>query len=171
MKVSRSKVKESVLGVSWNIVALLLSLIFIFPFIYMLFNSFAPGNEEIFSYPPKFIPSSFRYINYLEAFNQMRFIKSLINTLIILVPVIILNMFGSLLAAYGFARFKAKGKNVLFIILMSTMMLPWVVTMVPAFVVFKYMGWIGTFMPLIVPAFGGSAFNIFMMRQFIMSIP
>ena len=83
----------------------------------------------------------------------------------------VLCFISTMLVAYGFARFNAKGKNVVFMLLISTMMLPWVVTMVPAFVLFKKIGWIGTNLPLIVPSIGGSAFYIFLMRQYIMGIP
>ena len=77
----------------------------------------------------------------------------------------------TLIIAYGFARFDGVGKNVLFYIVMSTMMLPWVVTLVPSYVIFDRLGWVNTFLPLIIPAIGGSAFYIFMMRQFFMNIP
>ena len=74
--------------------------------------------------------------------------------------------------AYGFARFRFPGKDVLFLIMISTMMIPVQVTMIPTFILFKYIGWIDTFLPLIVPTFfGGGAFNIFLMRQFFLTIP
>lgn len=149
----------------------LIALIFLFPFIYMVCNAFASDDSQILSMTPSLFPTSWRWENFVDAFKDMNFMRSLGNTLLIMIPVIILNMFGSLLAAYGFARHKAKGKNLLFGVLIATMMLPWVVTMVPSFVLFKKVGWVGTLLPLIIPAFGGSAYNIFMMRQFIMTIP
>lgn len=169
-KISREH-KKSISNIVWNFFCILLCCVFVFPFIYMVFNSLASDDSQIFVMEPSVIPAQLRFQNYIDAFKQMKFLRSLGNTLIIMIPVIILNMFGSLLAAYGFARCKGKYKNLLFVILIGTMMLPWVVTMVPAFVVFKKIGWIGTMLPLIVPAFGGSAYNIFMMRQFIMSLP
>lgn len=150
---------------------ILVALIFLFPFIYMIMNSFAADDTEILSMTPSLFPKHWVLSNFEVAFKRMNFLRSLLNTLIIMIPVIILNMFGSLLAAYGFARYKGKGKNFWFAILISSMMLPWVVTMVPSFIIFKKIGWVGTMLPLIVPAFGGSAYNIFMMRQFIMTIP
>lgn len=149
----------------------LIALIFLFPFIYLVTNAFAGDDSEILSMTPSLFPKTWRIENFVDAFNDMNFMRSLGNTLLIMVPVILLNMFGSLLAAYGFARHKAKGKNFFFAILIATMMLPWVVTMVPSFVLFKRLGWVGTLLPLIIPAFGGSAYNIFMMRQFMMTIP
>lgn len=162
---------KSINGILWNICSIIITFFFVFPFIYMVLNSFAGSDSEILTINPSLLPKTWKFQNYIEAFKTMNFLRSLGNTLLIMIPVMILNMTGSLLAAYGFARFKAKGKNFLFAILIGTMMLPWVVTMIPAFVVFKKIGWIGTFLPLIIPAFGGSAYNIFMMRQFIMSIP
>ncbi|MDY4935197.1 MAG: carbohydrate ABC transporter permease [Candidatus Enteromonas sp.] len=150
---------------------IIVAIIFVFPFVYMVLNSFAGDDTEILSMSPSLFPTHWDIKNYLIAFKNMNYLRSLGNTLLIMVPVIILNMLGSLLAAYGFARYNGKLKNFLFGILVSSMMLPWVVTMVPSFVMFKYLGWVGTRLPLIIPAFGGSAYNIFMMRQFIMSIP
>ena len=137
----------------------------------MITNAFAGDDSEILSMTPRLFPQTWRAENFVDAFTDMNFLRALGNTLLIMVPVVVLNMFGSLLAAYGFARHKSKGKNVFFAILIATMMLPWVVTMVPSFVLFKKIGWVGTLLPLIIPAFGGSAYNIFMMRQFIMTIP
>ncbi|MDY2889053.1 MAG: carbohydrate ABC transporter permease [Candidatus Caccosoma sp.] len=167
----KSKKKELINGILWNALVILIAFFFVFPFIYMVMFSFANDDSEILSMNPRLFPISFRAYNYIDAFKEMHFLRALGNTLLIMIPVIILNMFGSLLAAYGFARFNGKFKNVLFSILISTMMLPWVVTMVPAFVVFKKINWIGTLLPLIVPAFGGSAYNIFMMRQFLIAMP
>lgn len=168
---NKSKRKELVNGIFWNILVILIAFFFVFPFIYMVMFSFANDDSEILSMNPRLFPISFRAYNYIDAFKEMHFLRALGNTLLIMIPVIILNMLGSLLAAYGFARFNGKFKNALFSILISTMMLPWVVTMVPAFVVFKKINWIGTLLPLIVPSFGGSAYNIFMMRQFLITMP
>lgn len=102
-----------------------------------------------------------------ETFNRY-----LMNTVIITVMGIIGVIFSSTLVAYGFARFRFPGKDVLFLIMISTMMIPVQVTMIPTFILFKYIGWIDTFLPLIVPTFfGGGAFNIFLMRQFFLTIP
>lgn len=102
-----------------------------------------------------------------ETFN-----KYLLNTIIITVLGIIGVILSSTFVAYGFARFRFPGRDTLFLVMMSTMMIPMQVTMIPTFILFKYVGWIDTFLPLIVPTFfGGGAFNIFLMRQFFMTIP
>jgi multiple sugar transport system permease protein len=102
-----------------------------------------------------------------ETFNRY-----LINTLIITLTGIVGVLLSSTFVAYGFSRFKFPGRDVLFLVMVSTMMIPAQVTMIPTFMLFKYVGWIDTFLPLIVPTFfGGGAFNIFLMRQFFMTIP
>lgn len=139
--------------------------------VYMLLCSFQSADSEIFAIPPRIIPRMWRLRNYLEAFEAMNYWNALKNTLIIMVCSNALCFVSTMLIAYGFARFNAKGKNVMFMLLISTMMLPWVVTMIPAFVMFKYIGWINTKLPLIIPSIGGSAFYIFLFRQYIMGIP
>jgi multiple sugar transport system permease protein len=102
-----------------------------------------------------------------ETFN-----KYLMNTLIITITGIIGVLLSSTFVAYGFARFKFPYRDELFFLMISTMMIPTQVTMIPTFILFKYLGWIDTFAPLIVPTFfGGGAFNIFLMRQFLMTVP
>jgi multiple sugar transport system permease protein len=94
------------------------------------------------------------------------------NTLIITILGILGVLLSSTFVAYGFARFRFPGRDLMFLIMVSTMMIPVQVTMIPTFILFKWMGWIDTFAPLIVPTFfGGGAFNIFLMRQFFMTIP
>ena len=93
------------------------------------------------------------------------------NTLIVVFGSMALSIFASILVAYGFARFRARGKKVMFSVMLGTMMLPWIVTLMPSYILFQQLGWTGTFLPLIVPAIGGGAFNIFLLRQYFMGIP
>ncbi len=153
------------------LLALAIAVLFCLPFVYMLLCSFQPTSEAIFVWPPHVIPEVFRFENYKDAFTIMDFPVAFGNTMFLVVTVMGLSITGSVLVAYGFSRFDAKLKNALFGLLLSTMMLPWVITMIPSFAIYKYIGWIGTRCPLIIPAIGGSAFNIFMLRQFIMGIP
>lgn len=100
------------------------------------------------------------------------FTRFFLNTVLITVLTILAIMFSSTFVAYGFARFKFPFRDQLFMILVATMMIPTQVTMIPAFIIFTELGWVNTYLPLIIPLiFGGSAFNIFLMRQFFMSIP
>ena len=153
------------------IVALIVAVVFCLPFVYMLLCSFQPASADIFQWPPRLIPEIFRFQNYADAFETMHFLRAFGNTVLLVVSVMTLNIVGSVLVAYGFARFEARLKSKLFGLLLSTMMLPWVITMIPSFAIYRYIGWIGTRLPLIVPAIGGSAFNIFMLRQFMLGIP
>lgn len=165
------RVRQSVGRAVCFVVALIIAVLFCLPFVYMLLCSFQPTSADIFQWPPKLIPEVFRFSNYVEAFRTMNFPWAFGNTLLLVVSVMTLNLVGSILVAYGFARFEARLKRKLFGLLLSTMMLPWVITMIPSFAIYRYIGWIGTRLPLIVPAIGGSAFNIFMLRQFMLGIP
>ncbi|MFD1177656.1 carbohydrate ABC transporter permease [Paenibacillus puldeungensis] len=119
-----------------------------------------------------FFPTVWHWSNYKNAVNAIPFFTFLKNTIIILIPVMIGTVFSAALCAYGFARFQFRGKKFLFLVLLATMMLPSQVTMIPMFIMFKEIGWVDTFLPLIVPAFfGGGAFNIFLIRQFMRGIP
>ena len=155
----------------WSLftIALILSLILMLPFFYMVFCSLQPDNLTVIS--GEFFPKAFQLRNYLDAVKEIKMFDLLKNTLVVVVGNLTLVTISTLIIAYGFARFDGVGKNVLFYIVMSTMMLPWVVTLVPSYVIFDRLGWVNTFLPLIIPAIGGSAFYIFMMRQFFMNIP
>lgn len=151
-------------------VALVLSLIIIIPFAWMVISSLQPDSSSIFSKIPK-LPNPVRFKNYIDAINEINMLSLIWNTLILVFSNMFLSITASILVAYGFARFKVKERNVLFFILLSTMMLPWVVTLVPSYIIFNKLGWIGTRWPLILPSIGGNAFFIFLLRQYIMGIP
>lgn len=148
----------------------LIAIYFLAPFVYMFFSAFKTEAEAI-AYPPKFFPETWNWHNFPDAWNSQPFGQYLFNSVLVTV----LNTAGQVLScslvAYGFARFQFKGKNVLFMILLSTMMIPWDVTMIPQYMEFKLFGWINTLKPLIIPAWFGSAYYIFLMRQFLMGIP
>jgi len=168
---SKKRIKKNIIRIIASILVMAISLAFAFPFIYMILMSFMPTSTAIFAYPPQIDVKTFRPQNYIDAFEYIEMFKLFGNTMILVVASMVIGITCSVLVAYGFARFNGKGKNVWFVILLSTMMIPWVVTMIPAYVEFEFLGWIGTRLPLIIPWIGGSAFNIFMLRQFIMMIP
>ncbi|WP_438351981.1 carbohydrate ABC transporter permease [Paenibacillus sp. FA6] len=156
-----------------KIIALLIliggSLIVLVPLLWT-FSTSLKTPAEVFA--DNFFPKVWKWGNYSDAINAIPFFTFLKNTLLILFPVLIGTVFSSALCAYGFARFKFRGKNGLFLLLLATMMLPGQVTMIPMFIMFKEIGWVDTFLPLIIPAFfGGGAFNIFLIRQFMRGIP
>ncbi|WP_316569255.1 carbohydrate ABC transporter permease [Neobacillus sp. YIM B06451] len=147
-----------------------LSLLFLLPFFWMVMTALK-GPVELSQYPPKFIPSVWHFENFAKAWNSQPFNTFLVNSLTVTVMTTIGQIISSTLVAYGFARFQFKGRDTLFIILLATMMIPWEVTMIPQYMEFNMFGWINTLKALIVPSWFGSAFYIFLLRQFIMSIP
>jgi multiple sugar transport system permease protein len=126
---------------------------------------------EIAQYPPTFFPKEFNFSNYIEAWQTAPFTRWAMNTLFIAAIGTLGSVFVNSLVAYAFAKIKFKGRNTLFVIVLSTMLIPGFVTMVPQYILFSKLGWVNTYLPLIVPAFLGSAFFIFLLRQFMMGIP
>ncbi len=163
----KSKKKSEKIGkIITYILLISLSVIFMIPFVWLLSSSLK-SNADIFAMPPKWIPDPIEFSNYVEVFRQVPFFRFLANTLKIAVPVLVANVFVSAMVGYAFARFRAPGKNVLFMLLLSTMMLPSQVTMIPLFIMFKEVGWVDTLLPMIVPVFfGGSALYVFLFRQY-----
>jgi len=140
------------------------------PFWWMVSTSLKPL-DEVFAYPIKWIPSKLVWRNYVEVFERAPFARYILNTVYLTLVGIIGNLVGSSLAAFSFARLRFRGKNILFLIMLSTMMVPGWVTMIPTFIMFKYFGWLNSFKPLLVPAFFAQPFYTFLLRQFFMGIP
>jgi len=141
-----------------------------FPLFWMISTSLKT-TSQLNLYPPLFWPKPAMWKNYVEALNFLPFGLFFKNTLIIAIFFVIGNLLSCTFIAYGFARFRFPGRNILFIILISTMMIPLVVRLIPLFILFKKLGWINTYYPFIVPAFFGDSFFIFLIRQFYRSIP
>ncbi|MGD0462131.1 MAG: carbohydrate ABC transporter permease [Tepidisphaeraceae bacterium] len=148
------------------------------PFLWMLSTSLKTLPATT-AYPPTIWPSPIQWRNYIDVFRSEKanFLLWTRNTLVIAILGVTGTTLSSALVAYGFARLRFRGRNALFIIMLSTMMLPFPVTMVSLFSLFRWLGdhtgiaWLGTFKPLWVPLWFGSAFNIFLLRQFFMTIP
>jgi multiple sugar transport system permease protein len=140
------------------------------PFFWMLSTSFkAPAG--IFKMPPEWIPSPFTLENYTKIWEKTDLARGFVNSLIIAVTSTTGEVLVSSLAGYAFARIRFRGRNTLFVLLLSTMMIPGVVTMIPAYTLFKYLGWLNSWKPLIVPLLFGSSFAIFLCRQFFATLP
>ncbi len=158
----------------WAAVALLViaagAAVITLPLAWMVSTSLKKSTE-VFVLPPQWIPPTPQWVNYREIFDAAPFGRYLLNSTIVTG----LSVFGSLLscslAAYGFARLRFPGRDLIFVVLLSTLMLPATVTIVPRFVVFEQLDWLNTFKPLIVPSFFGSAFNIFLLREFFRTLP
>ena len=142
------------------------------PFFWMLSTSLKQ-QWDAFQIPPQWIPWDFVWQNYEAAvFDYFNFQRAFVNTMIITVAVLAGRLITGSLVAFGFARIRFFGRGVLFILVLSTLMIPQQVTIIPRYILFRDLGWLGTFWPLIVPYWGGGgAFFIFLMRQFIRSIP
>ncbi|HAQ0790184.1 TPA: carbohydrate ABC transporter permease [Enterococcus faecium] len=146
-----------------------IGIILIIPLLWMVFTSLKPM-EEIVRYPPTFFPEKIVWENYLDTIAAFPFWRYARNTLFITVLVVIGNVLSNSFIAYGFAKLDFPGKKLMLALVLSTMMIPGFVTMIPQYVLFSKIGWVGTYLPLIVPSFFGNAFNIFLMRQFYLSI-
>ncbi|MBX3010391.1 MAG: carbohydrate ABC transporter permease [Caldilineaceae bacterium] len=140
------------------------------PFFWMLSTSLKPL-DEVYVYPIIWIPSQLVWSNYVDVFTHVPFGRYLYNSVYISVFAIIGNLLGSALAAFSFARMRYPGKNVLFFVMLSTLMVPAWVTMIPHFILFKWLGWLDTYLPILVPAFFANPFYTFLLRQFFLGIP
>jgi ABC-type glycerol-3-phosphate transport system permease component len=136
----------------------------------MLSTSVKPSGE-VFLYPPKWIPSRFEFQHFVQPWTEVPFGTFYRNTVAIAGIDIVATAISSSMVAFGFARMRFPGRNVLFMVVLSTLMLPYQVTLIPQYVLFSLLHWVNTLRPLIVPAFFGSAFNIFLLRQYMMTIP
>jgi ABC-type glycerol-3-phosphate transport system permease component len=129
----------------------------------------APG--DIFLLPPKWVPDPIRWGNYVDAMTKAPFGRYFLNTAIITGIDIVGKTLSCALVAFAFARLRWWGRDVLFLVMLSTLMLPQQVTLIPQFVIYRQLGWIDTFLPLIVPNFFGGPFYTFLLRQFFLTIP
>jgi multiple sugar transport system permease protein len=165
--------RSHLLRVPWllYVVAILLSVTFLFPLFWMASTSLK-SMEQAYAFPPVWIPNPVQWDNYAKIFTELPFLTFTFNSILITVLNTLGVVLSSAVVAFGFSRLRAKGRDFLFILLISTIMLPSQVILVPTFILFKYLKWINTILPLVVPAyFGGGAFNIFLLRQFFMTIP
>jgi multiple sugar transport system permease protein len=159
----------------WKALAILflcgLGAIFIAPFLWSLVSSISTL-EGVYAYPPRFWPEEVHFENYAKALTILPFGRFVFNSFYVCIFCVTGQVLSACLVAYAFARMRWFGRDVWFVILLSTMMLPKQVTMIPHYIIFYKIGWVDTLKPLIVPSFlGGGAFFIFLMRQFFKTIP
>jgi multiple sugar transport system permease protein len=127
--------------------------------------------QEVMTYPPSFFPSEWKWENFVKTWQAAPFDLYTVNTVTITMIVVFGSVFVNSFIAYGFAKIPFKGKTILFGLVLSTMMIPGFVTLIPQYVLFAKLQWVNTYYPLVVPSFFGSAFFIFLLRQFYMTIP
>jgi multiple sugar transport system permease protein len=147
-----------------------LAFLFAMPFVWMLSTAVKPG-YQVYVMPPVWIPDYFDWSNFVRPWQNLPFHLFYRNTIVITVASIIGTLLSSSLVAFAFARMRFRGRNVLFVLVLSTIILPSQVTLIPQFLIFTWLGWINTLLPLIVPYWFGSPFNIFLIRQYMMTIP
>ena len=157
-------------GVLTHAALITLSLVFLMP-LYWLIASSLKTDTQLHAWPPVWVPHPITGEHYVKGLNAIPFVRMLSNTLIVAVVSVVGTVVSCSLVAYGLTATRWKGRDLLFYLLLATMMLPAQVTMVPLFVMFAKLGWVDTFLPLTVPHFFGGAFAIFLMRQFFLGIP
>ena len=148
----------------------LMSLVFAAPLLWMLSTSLK-DDPQVYRVPPIWIPNPIRPANYVEIFTRRPMGMYFLNTLRYALPTAAGVLISCSLVAYSFARLRWPGRDILFFLCLATMMIPYQVTMIPLYITFKTLGWINTYLPLVVPAFFGNAYYIFLLRQFFATIP
>ena len=147
-------------------------LLFFIPFLWLVITSLKPL-DQVFTMPLTWIPDPIKWSNYPEALTHpgFPFLRFLRHSLLYAVLSTIGVTIASAMAAYAFARIPFRGRDFWFAITLGTMMIPYVVTMIPTYIIFRWLNWVGSYKPLIIPSYGGGAFYIFMLRQFMMTLP
>ena len=167
------KKKKTIRKIIYYVLVTGIGFLMIYPLIWMIMSSFKETNS-IFLTASSLIPEKFtleNYINGWKGFGGYTFTTFFSNSLLVALLSAVGMMASSALVAFGLARIKFKGRNIWFVLMVVTMMLPGQVMMIPRFVLFNSMGWVGTYLPMIVPSFFASGFNIFLIMQFIRGIP
>jgi multiple sugar transport system permease protein len=156
------------------VLLLVLSLMILLPLSWMITVALKPDGVPVFTLPPQWFPTEhWAWGNFGRALLDPArpFLRYTINTLIIVGGEVVGTLFSCSLVAYAFARLRFRGRDFLFSLLIITMLIPWQVLMIPQFLMFFKIGWYGTFLPLIVPSFFGNAFFVFLIRQYMRTIP
>jgi len=152
------------------ILLILTSMVFLLP-VYWVFVKAINGPVGLFSYPPDLIPKQFSLVNFINAFTNYSLFRNFLNTSRVLLFALSGASISSAIIGYGFARMRFPGRNILFMIVIASILIPWDVKIIPQFMLFSKLGWTNTILPLVVPLWFGFPFYIFIFRQFIMQIP
>ncbi len=151
-------------------IVIIMAVAYIFP-LYWLLVTALKTDVEIFAQPPPIIPPNPQWHNFADSTTYIPFWRYMWNTIAISGLTVLGTVLSCTFIAYGFARIQWPGRNIVFLIYLSTIMLPSQVTLIPLYLIFKDLGWVGTFLPLVVPHFFGSALYVFLLRQFLLTIP
>jgi multiple sugar transport system permease protein len=147
-----------------------MSALFLLP-LYWMAATALKSNEELATTPPTFVPTSWLWSNFVEAFQTIPFATYFSNSVIITVLGVIGSVISNLIVAYGFACIDWRGRDKVFYIVLATLFIPFPIAIIPTFDLFAWLGWINTFLPLVVPHFLASAFYVFLLRQFLLQVP
>ena len=161
---------ESIANVLAHVILILGSIAMAAPFVWMISGSLK-SLGELFLYPPRWIPKYWAWKNYIRIWSIAPFARYFFNSFEITILGTVGQILSCSLAAFAFARLRFKGREVIFVILLATLMLPFQLTIIPVFYIMFKLGWIDTHLPLIIPAFCGGAYGTFLIRQFFMTIP
>jgi multiple sugar transport system permease protein len=170
MRQKKKRVQEQIRKTIAYLFLIIGSFVMAIPFLWMLSTSLKEQGV-VFELPPKWIPEHFEWSNYVFVLTEANVLGGFVNTMLVISLPCVIGLFTSALAANAFARLKFPAKNSLFSMLLATMMIPGVVTMIPTFILFKNIGWVDSWMPLIIPGMFGGAAAVFFLRQFFMTIP
>jgi len=169
-RTTRWSTQQAMGRVTAQLVLTAMGLFYLFPFFWLVSTSLKEL-PQIFTMPPIWIPNPIRWQNYPEALSYFPFLRQLRNTLFVSCTNVLTVLCSSSLVAYSFSRLRWKGRDICFYLMLATMMLPYQVTMIPLFRIFREFGWVNTFLPLLIGGLFGSPFFIFMLRQFFLTIP
>lgn len=156
--------------VGGQLILLLGSIVVLAPAAWMVSTSLKDVNH-LFDFPPQWVPNPVRWDNYPKALTAMPFGRYFLNTTLVTVLSGLGSIASSLLIAYGFARLRFPGRDPLFYLVLATLMLPSQVTLIPTFILFRWLGWVDTYLPLFVPLYFGRPFFIFLLREFFLTVP
>ncbi len=167
----RAERRRAVVSVLTYVMLAVLGVSFCFPFLWTLSSSLKTA-QETHVFPPQLLPDVPQWSNYVRVWTEQPIAQWLLNSATIIGLALPGAVITATLVAYSFARFDYPGRDFFFMVLLSTMMIPFEVTLIPQYLLFQRLGWLDTFAPLIVPAWGGGgAFTIFLLRQFFLTIP
>ncbi|GCE17706.1 carbohydrate ABC transporter permease [Dictyobacter kobayashii] len=162
--------KKTTRQIGVRIFLVAMSLLFLVPF-YWMFNTALKSNPELAITPPTLFPQSWEWDNFVQAVNTIPFFQYFLNTVVYTALVVIGAVLSNLIVAYGFSCIEWRGRKLVFYLVLVTIFIPFPIAIIPLFDLFAWLHWINTLLPLVVPAFLGSAFYIFLLRQFLLQIP
>jgi multiple sugar transport system permease protein len=166
----RARARRRSGSVLLHVALVIVGLLFVFPFIWMILTSFKTL-PQLLKAPLSLLPQPFTFQNYIDAWNDVPFAQAYVNSIYIAVLVVVGTIITASMAGYAFARIRFRGARVMFIVFLATQMIPAQVTLIPFYLLMSKLGWVDSHLSLIVPALLANPFAVFLMRQFVLSLP